>query len=292
MEEAAKRTDGSVISSDEASIVVQPAKAAFDDPSAAIASQGAAIVPGGSLAIAAMWCDEGDTTLCEFITEGIGVESTVGDHALEDRGCAIEMEVPHLIEGGRGERGFGGGRSGNLNSERYTLAADQNHELRALSALSEPDGFAPFFAPEKDASRNASSRSRRSLALRTPSSARHTSFQTSWSSQRVSQRWTVALLGYSLGRSFQRAPVVSIHRMASSTLRGLDQGRPRPWLRRVGLGNSGSRIAHWRSVSILQQIPRRQTKYNTTEPNYETASRYSARNALKRAFASGPGMPK
>jgi hypothetical protein len=51
-------------------------------------------------------------------------------------------------------------------------------------------------------------------------------------------------LGYSGGRSRQRAPVLSTHKMPSSTLRLSAHGRPRP----EGCGSNGSIFFHCSSV--------------------------------------------
>jgi hypothetical protein len=67
------------------------------------------------------------------------------------------------------------------------------------------------------------------------------------SSQRFSRRQHVDGLGYSAGKSRQRAPVFSTQRMPSMTPRWLAQGRPPRWDRGIG-GRSGSILAHCASV--------------------------------------------
>ena len=77
--------------------------------------------------------------------------------------------------------------------------------------------------------------------------ARQRRSQVPSSSQRFSRRQHVDGLGYSAGRSHQRAPVFRIHRIPSITARGSAQGRPPRAVRGIR-GSSGSIWRHCASV--------------------------------------------
>jgi hypothetical protein len=111
---------------------------------------------------------------------------------------------------------------------------------------------------------------------------RHTLSQTSFSSHWRRRRQHVLALGYSLGRSRQRAPVLRTHIMPSSTRRLSAQGRPQ--LR--GLGKSGSSLAHCLSdknafcIRSFSHIPPKKAPKKSKNLTYETASSTNSRSLL------------
>src|SRR5579862_7653136 len=132
-------------------------------------------------------------------------------------------------------------------SQRNTRAVD-HHPLRALAPLGFADSAAPFFAGAKLPSRNASLQFNCWRSFNSASNARQISSQTSCSSQSRSRRQQVEGDGNSSGKSCQRAPLRSIHKMPSSTLRSFAGGRP-PRGRGGRLGSKGRIFSHWASVS-------------------------------------------
>lgn len=140
------------------------------------------------------------------------------------------------------------GRRG-MASQRNTLAIDHQHELRSLSPLGFPDGRAPFFAGMNMASTNVSSQSRIPSRSSSERNARHISVKTPVSCHSLSRRQQVLGLGYSSGRSLQRAPVFMIHRIPSKHRRSSARGRP-PLGFSEGFGINGSIFSHCSSVNI------------------------------------------
>ena len=124
--------------------------------------------------------------------------------------------------------------------ERKARSVRQCHEHRALAPLGFSNASAPFLAGAKLPSRNDSLQSSLPFWSSSQRNCRHTLSQVSSSSQRRSLRQQVLGLGYSGGKSRQRAPVLRIHRMPSRTRRLSAHGRP--LLERVG--SSGSIFAH------------------------------------------------
>ena len=234
---------------DEPAEAVEPREEPLDDPASLVAPHAPAIVrPGLRSAVRAMRSEQLDVDARERGAEFVGVVRLVRDDALRPARGIITCELRYFFDGRLRERRFAFVRSGELNSDRKTLADDQNSKLRSLSPLGEADCVAPFFALTKVASRNVSSHSRRPFSSRAPSTARQTSFQTSRSSHIRSRRQHVAYPGNSLGNAFHCAPVFRIQRMPSRHSRSLRHGRPRPSLRRGSAGKCGSIRAHCSSV--------------------------------------------
>lgn len=138
-------------------------------------------------------------------------------------------------------------------SQRNTLAIDHHHVLCSLSPLGLPDSRAPFFAGEKLASMNASSQSRTPSASNSDRKALHISFRTSASYHSFRRRQQVEGWGYFSGRSFHRAPVLSIQRIPSNTRRSSALGRP-PFGPTGFLGISGSIFLHCSSVRYTTRL--------------------------------------
>jgi hypothetical protein len=140
------------------------------------------------------------------------------------------------------------GRTGKLNSQRNTLAACHHHPLRTLSAFGLSDACAPFFAGAKEPSAKVSSQFRRPESSSSPRNFRQMLSHTSSSSQSLSLRQQVLGDGYCAGRSFQRAPDRSTHKIPSKQRRSSARRRP-PAAERLTLGNKGSIFFHCSSVS-------------------------------------------
>ena len=211
--------------------------------------------------------------------QGVAVVAPVGN----DTQGSVSWAPPLLRHGNVLERAFGqshfrrAGR-GQLASQRNTRAVDHHHPLCALAPLGFANSEAPFLAGAKLASRKLSSQSSVPRASSSDKNARHTLSQTPCFSQRPRRRQQVAALGYSLGRSRQRAPVLSTHKIPSSTRRLSAHGRPRLLSR----GNSGSIFFHCSSDKNAFCIPsfsQKQRKSTSSKHlqlwTYETASSQS-----------------
>jgi hypothetical protein len=138
-------------------------------------------------------------------------------------------------------------------SQRKTLAIDHHHALCSLSPLGLSDRWPPFFAGKKLASMNDSSQSSTPLASSSERKALHISLRTSASYHSFRRRQHVEGCGYFSGRSFHRAPVLSIQRIPSKTNRSSALGRP-PFGRGGGLGMRGSIFFHCSSLRYTTRV--------------------------------------
>src|SRR5262249_26985520 len=148
-------------------------------PTAPITPQRPPVLDRLASSVDSMRHDQFDTTALQALTQSIGVVGLVGDEtiglvarpagtAARDRDRAHRpFEQLHLRRRGRVY-----GRS-----ERYTLAVDHHHALRALAALRLADRVAPFFAGMKLASANVSSQLSHPRRSSLPRNARHTRSQ-------------------------------------------------------------------------------------------------------------------
>lgn len=131
---------------------VQPSKESFHAPTSAIAAERATVL-GEPFAIAFARSDQLDIVgFQQIVIQGITI---VGGVANQSFGKFVEEALP---EDFFDELAFVR-RSALDTSERKTVISADGEDLRALAALGGPDRKAPFFAPEKDASIKASSRS-------------------------------------------------------------------------------------------------------------------------------------
>jgi hypothetical protein len=170
------------------------------------------------------------------------------------------------------------------------LAVDHHHPLRAFAPLGFADAKAPFLAGAKLPSRKLSLQS--SLPLRSSSerNARQILSQTPCFSQRRNRRQQVLALGYSGGKSRHRAPVLSTHKMPSTTRRLSDQGRPRLLSR----GSNGSILFHRSSlkngfgIHHFSQIPRNwaRIKYLHRKTYETTSSQHQPQEVLQLSLLS------
>jgi hypothetical protein len=133
-------------------------------------------------------------------------------------------------------------------SQRKALAVDHHHPLRPLAPLGFADSRAPFLAGAKLPSRNASLHCNCWRSFNSARNARQIVSQTPWFSQSRSRRQQVDGEGNSAGKSCQRAPLRSIHKIPSSTARWSLGGRP-PRGRGRCRGSKGWIFSHCASVS-------------------------------------------
>src|SRR5580693_2615323 len=265
-----------VVTHQQAAEVAQPGKGAFDLPSVAIATQDPTVVEGRFAAAFSMGRDQQNAALEQAPAQRVAVVCAVGNHTQGPL-----ARTPALLRHANpGQSTFGQGhfpRRGRdqLASQRNTLAVDHHHPLRAFAALGFSDAVAPFLAGAKLPSRKDSLQSSRPCWSSSERNCRQILSQTSCSSHWRKRLQQVLALGYSLGRSRQRAPVLSTQRMPSSTRRFSAQGRPRLFSR----GSNGSIFFHCSSdknafcIPSFSQNHRKSTstKYLQNKP-YATAS--------------------
>ncbi len=251
MKEGLVNRKRAVIADHQSAEVTQPSEGALYDPSSLIAAQRSTVLRRRFAAILPMRDDQLDAACRQLLAQGVAIVAPVGDQAAGLLpGTTAAMPVPYADrrERCRDELDLRRGRSVKVVSQRNTRAVDHHHPLRALAPLGFADSAAPFFAGAKLPSINDSLHFICWPSFSSPRKARQIVSQIPCSSQSRSLRQQVEGDGNSSGKSCQRAPLRSIHKMPSNTLRSGAGGRP-PFGRGGRLGSKGRIFSHWASVS-------------------------------------------
>lgn len=116
-----------LVPDDEPAEAVEPGEESLNDPSSLVAAHAPPVV-GSRLrsAIGAMRRKQLDVDARERGTQLVGVVALVGDDALWPARRIAARELRYLLDRRLRERRFAFVRSGELNSDRKTLADDQN----------------------------------------------------------------------------------------------------------------------------------------------------------------------
>ncbi len=257
MEERTINQDVSIVSHDQPAVVAEPGKGSFDLPASLVPPQRPAILRRLFPSIPAVWTDQFDAPSGQPLSQGIPIVSPVGNQS--PRFASGSSPSPtrngYRLERFLDEPDFRRGRRVQVVSQRNTLAVDHHHPLRSLAFLGFSHAFAPFFAGAKLPSMKHSLQSSWPCWSSWARKALQRSSQTSCSSQSRNRRQQVEPLAYFLGISSHGAPVRSIHKIPSKTLRLSAQGRP-PRLETGSRGNKGSIWAHCSSVSFHRFLDR------------------------------------
>ncbi len=231
-----------IVADEQATKVAEPSKGSFDFPTLAITPQPTAIVEGWFGASSAVRADQQHAAFEQTLSQRIAVVGAVS-HDSQWTFLWTASATPghrYLSQGAFGQSHFPRAGRDQSASQRNTLAVDHHHPLRAFAPLGFANSEAPFLAGAKLPSRKLSLQSNLPRWSNSDRNARQILSHTPRCSQSRNLRQHVLALGYSLGRSRQRAPVLSTHKIPSSTRRFSAHGRPR--LR--SLGKSGSTRAH------------------------------------------------
>jgi hypothetical protein len=245
MKETLIHSNQAFITHNQSAEIAQPGESPFDFPPVLVALPDFWRLLAANFAVSAVRDQEADSPPCQSGPQFVRIISLIADKAL---GSALWASPPLAgdFDGLQGlfcQPYFRGRCRGNGASQRNTLAVDHHHPLRALASLGFPDSGAPFFAGAKLASMKASSQSKSPAASNCERKVRQICSHKSSSAQRFKRRQHVDGLGYRWGRSCQRAPVRSIHRMPSRTSRLLLRGRP-PLNPGLSEGSKGAILAH------------------------------------------------
>ena len=251
MKEAPVNGQRAVIAHDQAAEVSQPGERAFHLPPSPVSPERPAVLRRGLAPILAVRGDQLDAAPRQLPPQRITVVAPVGNQALRLLpGASGSMPTPYTNRRERrlDEFDLRRRRSVKVVSQRKTRAVDPDHPLRPLAPLGFSGSRAPFFAGAKLPSKKASLQFNCWRSFNSPRNARQILSQTPCSSQSRSRRQQVEGDGNSSGKSCQRAPLRSIHKMPSSTLRSFAAGRP-PRGRGGRWGSKGRTFSHWVSVS-------------------------------------------
>ena len=143
-------------------------------------------------------------------------------------------------------------RSGRVKGhcQRNSFAVRHHHELRTLATPCNFDFRAPFLATTKWPSIKHCAHWIRLRLSNSRIKLSQIFSQMPWSSQSLRRLQQVLGLGYSLGKSFQRAPLLNTQRMPSKTTRLFFQGRPLLF----NLGSNGSIFFHCFSLKYIARL--------------------------------------
>jgi len=253
MEKALVKIDEPLVTDEESAEVAQVSKGAFHFPTLAVAAQWASILEDCA-PVGTMRADQLDAACGELPAKARAVVGSIHDEALRATARTARSGARHFHCGERlrGKDDFGGRSAKESASQRNTRAVCHHHPLRTFSAFGFTHAEPPFLAGAKLPSMNTSLQLSLPCASSSQRNRRQMLSQMSSCSQSRSLRQQVLALGYSLGRSRQRAPLRRTQRMPSSTARSSARGRPKP----PGAGKRGWICSHWRSLSNVEsRIP-------------------------------------
>ena len=229
MKESSINGQRAIVAHHQSTEVAEPSEGAFHGPSSSVTPQRPAVLRGGLATILAMRDDQLNAAPGQSLPQRVAVVAAVRNDA-----CWLLPRTagPMLSSyADRRERRFRQPdlrRGGSVKevSQRKTRAVDHHHPLRPLAPLGFADASAPFFAGAKLPSRNASLQFNCWRSFNSAKNARQIVSQTPCFSQSRSRRQQVDGEGNSSGKSCQRAPLRSIHKMPSNTWRSSARGRP------------------------------------------------------------------
>ena len=253
MKEALVKVKVSFVTDEEATEVTQMGEGALHFPAAAVAAQRASVLEL-DFAPAPMRTDQFDAACGETLPEPLRVVSPVAN---EPDGPVARSPAPgawhlHRSQGFLREADFRGRSTKESTSQRYTRAVCHHHPLCTFATFGFTHAEPPFLAGAKLPSMNTSSQLSRPWASSSERKSRQILSQISSSSQSRNRLQQVLALGYRCGRSRQRAPLRSTHRMPSKTSRSSARGRPKF----LGRGRSGWIVFHCESLrSVKSCIP-------------------------------------
>ncbi len=251
MEEGLVNRKRAIVAHHQSAEVAEPSEGAFHDPSSLIAAQRSAVLRRRFASILPVRDDQLDAARRQLLAQGVTIVTPVGDQAarlLPGTTAAMPMPYADRLERRCDEPDLRRGSRVKVVSQRNTRAVDHHHPLRPLAPLGFADSRAPFFAGAKLPSIKDSLHFNCWRSFKSPRKARQIASHTPCSSQSRSLRQQVEGEGNSSGKSCQRAPLRSTHKMPSSTLRSGAGGRP-PFGRGGRLGSKGRIFAHWASLN-------------------------------------------
>jgi hypothetical protein len=227
--------------------VVEPSEQPLDFPTATIAAQRPKILRLPP--VTTIGSDHLDAIFSQqILVQGITVVGLVSDQPLW---IALEKSTVKSVL----DKSYLAPRSTfDTYGDRKTRAVCNCHDLGPLALLGFPDTEPPFLAGAKVPSIKASDKSISPRFSKSSARARRILSTVPSCAHCWKRRWQVWYDGYLSGRSFQGAPVRNTQRIPLRTSRASRHGRPRPSLRRGGLGINGSNKCHCSSVRSIEEM--------------------------------------
>ena len=209
-----------LVAHDEAAIIKQPADRSFDPPPAFVSSKGTPVLSGGSFAAPPVGTDEFNAPFGQPLSQRIAIGGSIIDQSL---GTFAQYA---LLQQRFNELYFRRAGAGNVDAQGGAAAVDQEHDLRALTALGLADAKPPFLAGANVPSAIVSSQRSDFIPSSRCKSRDHACWKMPASVHSLSRRQQVAGDGKCVGKSFQRAPLINTQRIPSRQGRGGMGGRP------------------------------------------------------------------
>ena len=222
--------------------VLKPADGSLDLPASLVTSECSAVLSGRLGSIAFVGSDEFGATFSQTSSQGVAVSGLVVDQ------LARPTANGPIGEQRLDESHFMGTGTFNHVAARRAIAVGQQHDLGAFSAFGLAYTKAPFFADENVPSAIDSSWSILPWRSSWLTRRAHAFLNKPDSVHCFNRRQQVGYEGKCVGKSRQRAPVRSIHVMASKQSRDDARGRP-PSGEGGGSSNKSEIKPHCSSVS-------------------------------------------
>ena len=170
--------------------MMQPSEKSFHSPASPIATQWTAVLRWGS-PLSAMGCDHFDlVALGQIAVQSVTVIGFVADQSRRE---GVEEAVP---ENPFDKLAFVRRSAFDTNGERNTVIIGESDDFRPFAAFGGPGREAPFFAPVKEASMKASSKSSFPRACNSLASTRKMRSSLPVRTHRWKRRWQVWYGGY------------------------------------------------------------------------------------------------
>lgn len=229
------------MANDQAAESADPGDRAFDFPASAVAAELSAILRTRTYSASAVWADQVPALGQQAGSQLVTVIRSIGNQRRRHFPCR------ELIEDSFDQRDLSRRSTFGPACEWNSLSIRHHQPLCTLSPLRFADSVAPFFAGEKLASTNTSSQSSRPCSSSVSRKACQILTSTPSPSHSTSRRQHVLGDGYRSGRSRQRAPLRSTHKMPSKQARSAAGGRP-PFTDRLRSGRYSLIRSHCSSV--------------------------------------------
>src|SRR5581483_1277613 len=144
-----------LMTNQQATELPEPGVGSLHDPAPPVAAEFASVFMPSLSVLAPVWCDQFNAALVQPLAQRVGIETTVGNHALGllPR-AALGPRDADFRERVFRKRNFCRRGTFQPNSQRNTFTVCQYHPLRSLITLGFTDREAPFFAGAKLPSRN------------------------------------------------------------------------------------------------------------------------------------------
>lgn len=234
------------VANNQASEVLKPSKQAFDFPPALVATKLPSVLGALFTSVFSMRSNHFNAAFTQKpLIKSIAVICLIANNAI--RGILGKAAVDGCLH-----QLYLMGRSAfNVSGDRKTSSVCDGHDLGAFAALCLADSKTPFFAGTKVPSMKASRMSIPPRWYRSSASSWAMRLKTPNLTHCWKRLWQVWYGGYLGGKSFQGAPVRSIHKIPFKTWRGSRSLRPRGSLRGFSDRIMGSSRFHCSFVSSI-----------------------------------------